>query len=364
LNAAAAEIVDRIARRAAPYTEPEALVAEFASCAALGGREIGRSRDGRPIHGYRFGNGAARISLVAGAHADEPIGPATLAALLRLVASASAGAADDDARAVAALLEHATWTICPHVNPDGAHRNAAWIAGEADLWTWARGFVREAPGDDVEFGYPLDADTPARPENRAVADFLTAHGPFDFHASLHGMAFAEGAWFLICRERVVDTADLREHLAATAQREGLPLHDLDRGGEKGFFRIAPGFSTTPTSIAMREHFEALGDHEEAAKFLPSSMELAASFGGRPLAMVSEIPLFLVRRPDDANREPGAAFTDVRDRLPAAVAARIGGDCGAYDALVAQYGLEPVDLRVGVRLQLAMVLRGGCPSLYR
>ncbi len=43
---------------------------------------------------------------------------------------------------------------------------------------------------------------------------------------------------------------------------------------------------------MREHFLALGDSETAERFRPSSMETVRSFGGDPLTLVSEMPLFL------------------------------------------------------------------------
>ena len=39
--------------------------------------EIGRSRDCRPIGAWRGGQGPLSVSLVAGCHADEPVGPAT-----------------------------------------------------------------------------------------------------------------------------------------------------------------------------------------------------------------------------------------------------------------------------------------------
>ena len=40
------------------------------------GIELGRSRENRPIYGFRTGNPAGRrVSIIAGAHADEPVGP-------------------------------------------------------------------------------------------------------------------------------------------------------------------------------------------------------------------------------------------------------------------------------------------------
>ncbi|TDI73542.1 MAG: hypothetical protein E2O84_07060, partial [Bacteroidetes bacterium] len=53
---------------------------------------VGQSEEGRPIDGYVFGSGPQRVSLIAGAHADEPVGPDTLRRLLIFMASGS----DDD----------------------------------------------------------------------------------------------------------------------------------------------------------------------------------------------------------------------------------------------------------------------------
>ena len=244
--------------------------------------EIGTSVGGRPIFGIEAGTGPFRISVTAGAHSDEPAGP--------LAALALAESLDPH------LLKRTTWRICPHVNPDGAERNAAWFAEPPDPICYARHAFREGPGDDVEFNYPpvvREARSP-RPENETVARFLRAGAPYDFHISLHGMGFAEGAWWLIGRDNVEATAKLRPKLERLFTDAGFPLHDVDRGGEKGFFRIAPGFGTTPTSVAMREFFQQQGDLATGALMLPSSMEFVQSLGGKPVVMVSELPIFMIK----------------------------------------------------------------------
>ena len=121
---------------------------------------------------------------------------------------------------------------------------------------------------------------------------MAAPGPFGVHASLHGMSVAHGPWFLIeeawsgrC-ERLMTTC--RE---ATADL-GYELHDVDRRGEKGFVRLAPGFTTRPDSRAMARYFRDRGDEATAALFRPSSMETIRALGGDALTLVSEMPLFL------------------------------------------------------------------------
>ncbi len=200
----------------------------------------------------------------------------------------------------APLLAEISWYLVPHVNPDGEARNRAWIperltgrAALIDLDRYLRQAVRELPGDDVEFGFPRDpGDSSARPENRAVAEFLRPGAPFALHASFHGMAFAAGPWFLLEGAWAERTVAMRDALRARVRELGYRLHDVDRGGEKGFHRIDEGFTTRPDSRAMAAHFETLGDPETAALFRPSSMEYVRSLGGDPLTLVSEMPLFL------------------------------------------------------------------------
>src|SRR3990172_1120646 len=40
--------------------------------------ELGRSEEGRTVYGATLGVGPRTVSLVAGAHSDEPVGPETL----------------------------------------------------------------------------------------------------------------------------------------------------------------------------------------------------------------------------------------------------------------------------------------------
>jgi hypothetical protein len=321
---------------------------------------IGVSREGRPMFGMRLGSGPHRVGITAGAHADEPVGPMTALALARWLVETDPGWA---------MLDAHSFFICPQVNPDGAEANRAWFADPLDLRAYASNVRREPPGDDVEFGYPApdgaapDDGAPAppgepRPENQAVARFLaSAGGPFDFHASLHTMAFAEGAWFLIAREWVERTAPLRERLADAARRFNLPLHDIDRRGEKGFHRIAPGFCTTPTSTAMRAHFIERGEPETAALFRPSSMEFVRSLGGDPLVMVSELPMFLIALEYDRGDPPRdpTAFARLREALPQARAAPAKGDAAPLDRLIREFDIRPLPLRDQVGLQATMVV---------
>lgn len=318
---------------------------------------VGHSEEGRPIAGVTLGYGPRLVTLVAGAHADEPVGPETL----RLFVLEGLAARDWGAEGggLADLFEQFTFRMVPHVNPDGEARNQSWIREwdaadpAATLAAYLRGRRREAPGRDVEFGYPV-----MRPENAAASRFLFPYEPVALHASLHGMGFSEGALLLIEKEWIdVPAAEpLKRGFGEAARTAGLRLHDHDRGGEKGFRYGGPGFWTTPEGRAMRQHFLDAGDFETAAKFFLSSMETAVLVGrdpetGRtPLCLVTELPLFVLGADDD--RQPGVPQTLLafQDAAPAlAEAAEAGEDLGP---LVAPFGLRCLDLETAVRLQLA------------
>ena len=259
---------------------------------------LGASREGRDLVGFTIGRGQRSVSLIAGCHADEPVGPAMLDRLAGYLL---------DLPTSSPLLSDFTWYLVPHTNPDGEARNAGWthpifgdgsgaitVEAGVDPGLYLGHTVREPPGDDVEFGFPRSlADDGARPENRAVADFLRRGAPFQLHASFHGMAFAAGPWFLIEAAWIDRTPEMREGLRQRVRELGYRVHDIDRGGEKGFHRIDEGFTTRPDSVAMAAHFQALGDPATAALFRPSSMEYVRSLGGDPLTFVSEMPLFVV-----------------------------------------------------------------------
>ncbi|MDX1578655.1 MAG: M14 family zinc carboxypeptidase, partial [Gemmatimonadota bacterium] len=232
------------------------------------GAPLGRSREGRAVRGFRLGSGPTAVSLLGGCHADEPVGPRFLR---RLVGYLSGLPADDP------WLERHEWWIVPHINPDGELRNAPWAdegAAAYELGRYLRNVVREPPGDDIEFGFPRDSsDEGARPENRAVyAWWRGADRPFVLHASLHGMGFAAGPWFLLEPAWRGRLEGLKRRCAGRVEALGYILHDVEREGEKGFVRLGRGFTTRPDSRAMRAHFEGLGDPETARLFRPSSME--------------------------------------------------------------------------------------------
>jgi hypothetical protein len=302
------------------------------------------------------------VSLLAGCHADEPVGPLFLRHLAGYLATR---AAEDP------LLEAFEWWLIPHINPDGEARNRAWYADEDeayDVGLYLAHVVRELPGDDIEFGFPRDEmDGEARPENRAAWEWWRrAGGPFALHASLHGMGFAAGPWHLLEAAWVDRAGPLQERCAVAVAGLGYDLHDVERHGEKGFRRIARGFCTRPDSRAMREHFLALDDPDTAARFRPSSMETMRSLGDDALTLVSEMPLFLTPGVGVDLGPPDPVATEWRERLTAwfARAAPAGPgvplDPAVLDEIRAEaseFGLRAMPVRDQMALQWALISAG-------
>lgn len=304
-------------------------------------RELGPSEEGAMLYGVEIGTGDHVVSLIAGNHADEPVGPETLRSFVLN--------ALEQRNKMEPWLRRYRFVVVPHTNPDGEARNREWIERWPDLEAYLRHAVRELPGRDLEYGYPS-----MRPENEHVSAFLREHGPFALHASLHGMSAGEGAMLLINRPWTFRTQRLRDAFRRAVRARGLRMHDHNRKGEKGFFWIEPGYQTTPRGDAMRTYFQAQDDPATAQKFHDSSMEFVMSLGGDPLAMVTELPLFLV---ENENPTPGRPdqYLKLRERLPEVRARLERGK--PVDDLLAPFTLRPVPLDTAMRLQLRAIELG-------
>ncbi|HHP7236976.1 M14 family metallopeptidase [Longibacter sp.] len=306
-------------------------------------RTIGESEEGRPIDAVVLGSGERHVSLIAGNHADEPVGPETLRSMIREVL--------DQPNRFEGVLERFTFYIVPHTNPDGEHRNRPWIKAWPDIRAYLRHVSRDLPGRDLEFGFPS-----MRPENEAVASFLKPHAPFVLHASLHGMSVSEGALLLINRPWTYRTEDLQDEYRRAAAEAGLAMHDHNRKGEKGFFWIDPGIQTTPRGEAMRSYFRSIGDDDMARRFHDSSMEMVMGWGGDPLCLVTELPLWVltggptsVASSDHPHRP--ARYEAFRDRFADLRHRDVADDDDAVADLLRTFSLTPLPPSEAMRLQL-------------
>ncbi|MBC9727468.1 M14 family zinc carboxypeptidase [Streptomyces sp. TRM68367] len=189
--------VDELGARAA------ALVARHPADARL--RRIGTSRAGTPMWLLSVGHGSRQALVVAGPHANEPVGGATA---LRLAERALA-----DSRLTAGA--DATWNLLLCLDPDGLRRNAAWLSGPYTLGRYFRKFFRPGFLEQPEW-LPDGAAAAVLPETRALLGLQDELRPF-LQCSLHGVDVG-GGFVELTRE----LPGLAQRVAHTAARLGIP----------------------------------------------------------------------------------------------------------------------------------------------
>lgn len=189
--------VDELASRAA------ALVADRPRDARL--RRVGTSRAGIPMWLLSIGHGTRHVLVVAGPHANEPVGGATVLRLADRVLADPRFTEDADV----------TWNLLLCLDPDGSRRNEGWLAGPYTLGHYFRHFFRPGFLEQPEW-LPDGADTVTLPETRALLDLQDELRPF-LQCSLHGVDVGGG--FV---ELTRDLPGLARRLAHTATRLGIP----------------------------------------------------------------------------------------------------------------------------------------------
>jgi protein MpaA len=139
--------------------------------AALALPAIGRSIEGRPIPGARFGGAGAPLVIVGGVHGDEP---ASVEVVVELVSRRGA---------TAAAWPAPVW-IVPVLNPDGIARGSKNSARDVDL---NRNFPARSFSTAHAPGYFPGPAPLSEPESRALAELVdqqpvrgvvAVHAPF------------------------------------------------------------------------------------------------------------------------------------------------------------------------------------------
>ncbi|NUP20540.1 MAG: dehydrogenase [Streptomyces sp.] len=189
--------VDELGARAA------ALVARRPRDARL--RRVGTSRAGTPMWLLSVGHGSRQALIVAGPHANEPVGGATV---LRLA---------DRVLADPRLHEgaDATWNLLLCLDPDGLRRNEGWLRGPYALGGYFRHFFRPGFMEQPEW-LPDGPDAVTLPETRALLELQDELRPF-LQCSLHGVDVGGG--FV---ELTHDLPGLAQRVAHCATRLGIP----------------------------------------------------------------------------------------------------------------------------------------------
>ncbi|MFE7210716.1 M14 family zinc carboxypeptidase [Streptomyces sp. NPDC057611] len=167
-------------------------------------RRVGTSRGGLPLWLLSVGHGSRQALVVAGPHANEPVGGATVLRLAERVL-AGRGGADTDV----------TWNLLLCLDPDGSRRNEGWLRGPYDLGHYFRDFFRPGFLEQPEW-LPDGAAAAALPETRALLELQDELRPF-VQCSLHGVDVG-GGFVEVTRE----LPGLARRVRHAAARLGIP----------------------------------------------------------------------------------------------------------------------------------------------
>ncbi|MGQ4511381.1 M14 family zinc carboxypeptidase [Streptomyces sp. DW26H14] len=150
-----------------------ALAAAYPERAAL--RRIGRSRGGEPLTLLTVGHGARDVLVVAGPHANEPVGGATALRLAEHLLDAVPGEGPGAA----------VWHLLICLDPDGARRNERWLQGPMTFGHHFRRMFRPNFYEQPEWLHTR-SEAELLPETRALVDLQDEIRPF-LQFSLHGV---------------------------------------------------------------------------------------------------------------------------------------------------------------------------------
>ena len=261
--------------------------------------QIGNSRMREPLRVVSMGAGSRHVLVIAGAHANEPVGFHTMLALAGLLSE------------MPAFADGWTWHFLPVWDPDAASLNR-WYTGQLTAWRYYRGFYRPAVGGQPGFTFPVSSagrvfDRPL-PETWAVMHLIDRLHP-DLVLDLHNGEIDSRAWFILNRR----WEGLAEGLRSVAARGGLSMAD-----------------TTSEYVGWESDGPGVFIEPETAPYGQLSTPYGASLNQYltrlTLSVTPEVPLFRTRLPQPPPDGPGKGLTQVAGEMDAS--AEILTDCRA------------------------------------
>ncbi|WP_158575971.1 M14 family zinc carboxypeptidase [Streptomyces corynorhini] len=202
----------------------EALTTAFPGLAVL--RRIGSSRSGEPIRLLSVGRGSRDVLVVAGPHANEPVGGVTALRLARYLCGPSKRAGTGRRSGPA----DTTWHFVLCADPEGARRNERWIKGPMTLSHYFRNFYRPGLAEQPEW-LPTEPGAAPLPETAALLGVQDELRPY-LQCSLHGVDVG-GTFVQLTR----GLPGFSGRLTGSARDLSLPV---ERGPYDAFFWPSPG----------------------------------------------------------------------------------------------------------------------------
>ncbi|MEU3911119.1 M14 family zinc carboxypeptidase [Streptomyces sp. NPDC029721] len=196
-------------------------------------RQVGESRGGRPLWVLSVaGRGAGEVLVVAGAHANEPVGGATVLELARRV---SGGPGDGTG-----------WHFLLCADPDGAelHRTPR----PCSLLDYHRHFYRPPGPEQPEWAPSLLPPDRLPPETLALTGLIDELRPV-LQVSLHATDLG-GSWVQLTR----DLPGLAEPFGKSAAELRIPV-ETGASDAAGWASPGPGIFVMPDAGVMGSHSE-------------------------------------------------------------------------------------------------------------
>lgn len=264
-------------------------------------RNIGKSRQGRPIELLSIGTGRQSVLIVSGVHANEPVGSLTCEVLQHL------------------LIEHAdlrqsldaTWHFVDPIDPDAAELNAGWIKEDLSLDSYFAHFARPALHHQADYTFSLEAGayrfSGSPPENAAFRAALDICRP-DILCPLHNCEFG-GAFYVASRP----WPELEDKWRIAADVWGVrlssigePFSDLARHSDGVFAMPNPG-ELVRLALAKGlapDTFWTAGD---------TSADYSARYG--TFTFTPEVPLWEASASQPGSPNPWSLSAVIEDLLP-------------------------------------------------
>jgi hypothetical protein len=165
--------------------------------------QVGVSRAGRPLHLLSVGHARRAVLVVAGAHANEPVGGSTLLALAGRVLRERP------------LRAGTSWHFLLCADPDGASLHAT--PAPHSLLDYHLGFFRPAGSEQPEWSPSVLPPDRLPPETRALTGVIDAVRPY-LQVTLHGTELG-GSWVQLTR----DVPGLAEPFGKSAAELHIPV---------------------------------------------------------------------------------------------------------------------------------------------
>ncbi|MEV0174774.1 M14 family zinc carboxypeptidase [Streptomyces sp. NPDC050803] len=262
-----------------------ALVAQRPGLCTL--RQVGASRAGRPLHLLSVGRARSAVLVVAGAHANEPTGGATLLALAERVLGERE------------LRSGTSWHFLLCADPDGASLHVT--PAPRSLFDYHLGFYRPAGHEQPEWSPAVLPPDRLPPETRALTGVIDELRPY-LQATLHGTDLG-GSWVQLTK----DVPGLTEPFAKSAAQLNIPV-ETGASDAAGWPASGPGVHVMP-ALGAGAAYPSMPDDARH-----STWHHVHRYGG--LTAVVEVPMWASDLVDDPapHPAPATAMRRLADRL--------------------------------------------------